>query len=155
MIKDAVILGVVACAILTVIWQGRTRPEPIPEDLLARPQGPEVLLDTNETREIHLDEEDEAAIEKWLAKINPSVLERVANGKGASTNGYTFNVNSSWMPALSNLPPTSLRMRYNQETDMYEFLGVGLELKAGLGVGYEKDPESEESRGYLQFRKSF
>ncbi|MFC1467463.1 hypothetical protein ACFLQY_02060 [Verrucomicrobiota bacterium] len=97
---------------------------------------------------------DAFSLDQLMAKIDPAVLERMQSGS-AATNGYSFSIKSSWVSGLSDMPLTSLKMRYNPETDTYELLGAGVEFEGGLGVGYEEDPESGEPRGYFQFRKSF
>lgn len=153
--KRAGILLIIIMAAFAAVCRSHLQAGPIPEEMLARPRAPVLLPEVSVHTNGVIQSDDADVVERWLVKIDPGTFERLANGGEASSNGHALSIKSDWIPALSNLPHTTIRIRYNEETDTYEFLGAGLEWEAGLGVGYEEDPDSEETRGYLQFRKSF
>jgi hypothetical protein len=128
-------------------------PEPVPPELLARPAREEVVL-VRRVRPLVVKEED-VLLEQWLTRVDPAYWEKLADPDEVETNGYRFALKSAWIPGLSRLPHTTLRMRYDPATERYALLGAELEFGSGFGISYEEDPDDEETRGYLRFNKSF
>ena len=67
-----------------------------------------------------------------------------------------FTLNSSWIIWNKKLPQLETALRKNEETGEYELIGGGIYFPTkGLGVSYERDKETDETRAYLNLKKSF
>jgi len=67
-----------------------------------------------------------------------------------------LTLNSSWIIWNKKLPQLETALRKNEETGEYELIGGGIYFPTkGLGVSYERDKETDETRAYLNLKKSF
>ncbi len=100
-------------------------------------------------------------LETLGGKFNPEFLEKyegsytlgeLRDGSGSSG----FNLNSSWFIWNKNIPQAGAKIRKNLATGKYELIGARVALpKGGLGVSYEDDKETGDSRAYLDVKRDF
>lgn len=151
--RRALIFAVMFVLLGLVVFRSRTPDEDIPADLLAQPPDKPKGSLGREYRDLSTGT-GMTPLDQVMAKISPDTLAKMTNNNETAGSGHTFQLKSDWV-GVSNVPSTSLKMRYNPETGTYEFLGAEMTIEQQIGLGYEDDPESGETKGYLQLRKSF
>jgi hypothetical protein len=68
----------------------------------------------------------------------------------------SIHLNSAWVVRGSNMPHAGIRVQKNPATGQYEISGGELNMPDdGLGMSYEKDSESGETRTFLNMKKKF
>ncbi|MDK2962713.1 MAG: hypothetical protein PWQ29_107 [Verrucomicrobiota bacterium] len=85
--------------------------------------------------------------------INPSDIFTESGSRG-------LTISSTWIAPYidpkQSLPVLNIRILRNQKTGEYEISGGSVELPGtGLEAGYEIQPDSEEHRAILQWKKTF
>ena len=88
----------------------------------------------------------------WLEKYEGShTLDEIKSAEGSST----LNINSSWLLRNSNAPRAGVLFQ-KDSTDTYRMSGGELYLpESGMGISYEKDAETGETKTSLHLKKEF
>jgi hypothetical protein len=67
----------------------------------------------------------------------------------------SFKLNSAWLIGTSNIPQAGVRLQEDPDTGNYKVRGGEVNLPSGMGVSYEKDSDSGETRTFLNIKKQF
>ncbi len=95
------------------------------------------------------------------ASFNPTFLQKYEGSytvdEFRSQNTHTgFSLNSSWLLWNSSLPQMKVTLRKNFASGEYELVGGKLFLPTkGMGISYEDDKDTGESRAYFDVKKDF
>ena len=93
---------------------------------------------------------DRESLEPYLGSYT---WDDLAAGSGEST---AYSINSGWIWGGSNTPKAGLTVRKNPQTGEYGLSGGEVFLPGkGIGFSYEKDPEKDETRAFLNLKKEF
>jgi len=101
------------------------------------------------------------AISSFIDTLDPKDFEQyegsyTLNQLKEKEGSKPFTLNSSWIIWNKNFPQLETSLRKNKETGEYEFIGGGIYFPTkGLGVNYERDKDTDETRAYLNLKKSF
>lgn len=91
------------------------------------------------------------SLEKYEGSYSTHDLHHQNDNKSKS-----FGLNSSWVTGNSNLPEAGVHVAQNPVTGKYEVNGGEIFLPdPGVGVSYEKDEESGESKTFLNWKTTF
>ena len=156
-------LLVIPAIVLLVRWHPQTAlrmpPAETPESPPAIPARPQVRLP--EPARLP-DFEQRTFADRFSSMLAPESLKKYEGSytiddliSGRDT-APAVRLDSSWFIGGSNTPTTNIRVRKNPGTGQYEWVGGEVFLPGpGVGVRYEKDGESGETRTFLHIKKSF
>lgn len=100
-------------------------------------------------------------IERLMFNVNPEKLRKLEGSYSADelksgAGVYTVPFSSSWILRGTNMPEASFRIELNPESGTYELRGGEISLpQSSFGIFFEKEPETEETRTFLNWEKDF
>ncbi|MEN8255800.1 MAG: hypothetical protein ABFR33_10075 [Verrucomicrobiota bacterium] len=90
---------------------------------------------------------------EWLGKYQGAYTLENLQSKGGTP---SLNVKSSWLVRNPNAPQIGITLRQNPATSEYDVGGGELFLpNRGVGVSYEKDEKTGETKTFLELKREF
>jgi hypothetical protein len=160
------VLAIVSTLLLAQLYQRIIQPGPETETMKtpeAAPSEPPLPAAGTLPDYAHIpDRQPPGFYDRITALIDPEslrqyegtyTLDELLSGNGQAP---AFSLNSSWFIGSSNLPQAGILLRKNPDSGQYEFSGGDLYLPgSGVGVRYEEDEQSGETRTFINVKKKF
>ncbi len=105
---------------------------------------------------------EESYSDRLMGMVNADLLKKYegqytwSDLQNQESGSSSFSLKSKWLIGSSNAPQVGIKAEKIQESEMYKVSGGEVFLpQSGVGVSYEKDSETGESKTFLNIKKEF